>query len=175
MSKAQKNISVIPVERIASRIYLIRGEKVMLDSDLAELYGVTTARLNEQVKRNQARFPKDFAFQLSSQEFESLISQIATSNAGRGGRRKIPWAFTEHGVAMLSSVLRSKRAVQVNVAIVRTFIKLRQMLATHEDIARKVARHDKEIQILFEQVKRLLLPPDPGKKNPIGFIHHKDQ
>ena len=108
---------VIPVEVIASRIYLIRGEKVMLDSDLADLYGVPTSRLNEQFKRNRDRFPVDFAFQLTKDEFASLMSQIAISNTGRGGRRKLPWAFTEHGVAMLSSVLRSKKAVHVNISI----------------------------------------------------------
>src|SRR5437660_3651608 len=103
--------AVIPVERIASRIYLIRSEKVMLDSDLADLYGVPTSRLNEQLKRNRDRFPKDFAFQLAQEEFEALMSQIAISNVGRGGRRKLPWVFTEHGVAMLSSVLRGTKAV----------------------------------------------------------------
>lgn len=109
MAKAQ---SLIPVERIASRIYLIRGEKVMLDSDLAELYGVPTSALNQQVKRNADRFPDDFAFQLTQEEFEALISQIVTSNGGRGGRRKLPLVFTEQGVAMLSSVLHSKRAAR---------------------------------------------------------------
>src|SRR5579863_385957 len=106
--------AVIPIERIASRIYLIRGQKVMLDSDLAELYGVPTHRLNEQVKRNIERFPPDFAFMLKEQEFAALISQIAISNKGRGGRRKLPWVFNEQGVAMLSSILRSKRAVRIN-------------------------------------------------------------
>src|ERR1700684_2579776 len=110
MTKAQ---SIIPVERIASRIYLIRGEKVMLDSDLAELYEVSTAALNQQVKRNMDRFPEDFAFRLTVEEFESLMSQIVISKDGRGGRRKPPMAFTEQGVAMLSSVLRGKRAAQV--------------------------------------------------------------
>ena len=138
----RKSTDLVPAERIASRIYLVRGETVMLDADLADLYGVTTAALNQQVKRNQERFPKDFAFQLSRDEFDSLMSQIVISNAGRGGRRKPPWAFTEQGVAMLSSVLRSKRAAQVNVAIMRTFVKLRRMLATNEALARKVARHD---------------------------------
>ncbi len=139
--------SIIPIERIASRIYLIRGQKVMLDSDLAELYAVPTGRLNEQVKRNLDRFPDDFAFHLTRQEFDALRSQIAILEApGRGEHRKyLPFVFTEQGVAMLSSVLRSKRAVQVNVAIMRTFVKLRQILATHRDLARKVEEHDRQI------------------------------
>jgi hypothetical protein len=117
----EKTRSLVPPERIASRIYLIRGQKVMLDFDLAELYGVETRALNQAVSRNIDRFPEDFAFQFTRREFSGLMSQIVISNVGRGGRRKLPWAFTEHGVAMLSSVLHSKRAVQVNVAIVRTF------------------------------------------------------
>ena len=165
--------SVIPVERIASRIYLIRGEKVILDSDLAELYGVATSRLNEQFKRNRDRFPPDFAFQLSKDEFDSLMSQIAISNAGRGGRRKLPWVFTEHGVAMLSSVLRSKRAVQVSIGIVRTFVGLREILATHQDVARKLMEHDRQIANLYSAVEKLLALPEP-KKKPIGYIHPKD-
>src|ERR1035438_5904372 len=156
--------SVIPVERIASRIYLIRGEKVILDSDLAELYGVATSRLNEQFKRNRDRFPPDFAFQLSKDEFDSLMSQIAISNAGRGGRRKLPWVFTEHGVAMLSSVLRSKRAVQVSIGIVRTFVRLREILATHQDVARKLMEHDRQIANLYSAVEKLLALPEPKKK-----------
>ena len=170
MTKAQ---SIIPVERIASRIYLIRGEKVMLDSHLAELYGVPTSALNQQVKRNMDRFPEDFAFRLTPEEFESLMSQIVISNAGRGGSRKLPLVFTEQGVAMLSSVLRSKRAVQVNINIVRTFIRLREILATHQDLARKVKEHDRQIATLFSAVEKLLALPEP-RKNPIGYIHPKD-
>ena len=169
-----KSQNIIPIERIASRIYLIRGEKVMLDSDLAEMYEVTTAALNQAVKRNIDRFPDDFMFQLNELELESLISQSVISNDGRGGRRKLPWVFTEHGVAMLSSVLRSKRAVQVNIAIVRAFIKIRQILASNRDLARKVEQHDRQIKTLFDAVQNLLMPPDPPKKNPIGFIRPKD-
>src|ERR1035437_10009573 len=165
-----KSQNIIPIERIASRIYLIRGEKVMLDSDLAEMYEVTTAALNQAVKRNIDRFPDDFMFQLNELELESLISQSVISNDGRGGRRKLPWVFTEHGVAMLSSVLRSKRAVQVNLAIIRAFIKIRQILASNRDLARKVEQHDRQIKTLFDAVQNLLMPPDPPKKNPIGFI-----
>ncbi|MGH7815659.1 MAG: ORF6N domain-containing protein [Candidatus Binataceae bacterium] len=171
-----ESASVIPIERIASRIYLIRGEKVMLDSDLAKLYGVTTARLNEQFKRNLDRFPADFAFQLNAEEARSLRSQLAIlKSARRGQHRKYrPYAFTEHGVAMLSSVLRSKRAIQVNVAIVRTFIELRRVLASNRDLARKVEQHDRQIAVLFDTVRKLLTPPDPPKKNPIGYVHHAD-
>ena len=168
----EKTKSLVPPERIASRIYLIRGQKVMLDFDLAELYGVETRALNQAVTRNIDRFPEDFAFQFTRAEFNALMSQIVISNAGRGGRRKLPWAFTEHGVAMLSSILRSKRAVQVNVAIVRTFVKLREMLATNEELARKVAQHDRQIAVLFDQVQKMLAPV-PTKKNPIGYIHPK--
>lgn len=172
MAKAQ---FLIPVERIISSIYLIRGEKVMLDSDLAQLYGVTTSRLNEQVKRNIRRFPTDFAFQLTRAEFNSLKSQIATLNdGGRGRHRKyLPYVFTEHGVAMLSSVLRSKKAVEVNIGIIRAFITIRQMLATNRDLARKVQEHDQKIAVLFDAVQKLLAPP-ATKKNPIGYIHPKD-
>ncbi|MGH7814213.1 MAG: ORF6N domain-containing protein [Candidatus Binataceae bacterium] len=163
--------SVIPIERIASRIYLIRGEKVMLDSDLADLYGVTTARLNEQFKRNLDRFPAEFAFQLSPGEFRSLRSQIAILKPPRRGqhRKYIPYAFTQEGVAMLSTVLRSKRAVQVNIAIMRTFVRLRQILASDRELARKVAQHDRQIAVLFDTVRKLLTPPAPPKKNLIGF------
>jgi hypothetical protein len=173
-SMAKEKIeSLVPPERIASRIYLIRGQKVMLDFDLAELYGVETRALNQAVTRNIDRFPEDFAFQFTREEFNALMSQIVISNAGRGGRRKLPWAFTEHGVAMLSSILRSKRAVQVNVAIVRTFVKLREMLATNEELARKVAQHDRQIAVLFDQVQKMLAPT-PTKKNHIGYIHPKN-
>src|ERR1022692_4471724 len=130
-----------PVELIGQRIYLLRGQKVMLDSDLAELYRVPTFRLNEAVKRNQERFPEDFMFQLLKEEAASLTSQIAMSNKGRGGRRTLPYAFTEHGVAMLSSVLNSERAVQMNILIVRAFVKLREVLATAAPSPRRASLH----------------------------------
>ena len=162
--------SIIPIERIASRIYLIRGRKVMLDYDLAELYGVTTKRLNEQVTRNPDRFPEDFMIRLSSDETRLLNrSQIATGYQKHRDPRYPPRAFTEHGVAMLSSVLRSKKAVQVNLAIIRTFIRLRQVLASKEDLAFKVNELDRKVAVLFDQVRELLEPPDPPKKHPIGF------
>jgi hypothetical protein len=162
---------IIPVERIASRIYVIRGENVMLDSDLADLYGVSTGNLNLAVRRNQRRFPKDFFFQLSPKEFDSLLLKTAIAK-GRGGRRIPPYAFTEQGVAMLSSVLKSNRAADVNVVIMRTFVKIRRMLATNEDLARKVARHDRQIAVLFDNLQKLLAPP-AKRNNPIGYIHPK--
>jgi hypothetical protein len=126
------------VELITRRIHYLRGERIMLDADLAELYGVLTKNLNLAVRRNRERFPADFMFQLTKEESESLRLQIATSNVGRGGRRYQPYAFTEHGVAMLSSVLRSGRAVQMNILIVRAFIKIRELLATSKDLAARV-------------------------------------
>ena len=164
---------VIPIERIANRIYLIRGEKVMLDSDLAELYGVQTGALVRAVKRNSNRFPEDFSFQLSDLEFETLRCQTGTSKQW-GGRRYAPLAFTEQGVAMLSSVLRSGRAAEVNVAIIRTFVRLREILATHRDLARKVDEHDRQIAVLFSALQKLLAAPEPPTKDPIGYIHPKD-
>src|SRR6266702_7176666 len=121
----------VPLELIERRIYVIRGQKVMLDTDLAELYQVATFRLNEAVKRNADRFPEDFMFQLTKEEADALTSQFAMSKTGRGGRRTLPYAFTEHGVAMLSSVLNSDRAVRMNILIIRAFVQLRELLATH--------------------------------------------
>ena len=169
-----KSQSVIPVERIAKQIYVIRGENVMLDSGLAALYGVETKNLNKAVTRNQARFPDDFMFQLTAEEWDSLRFQAGTSNTGRGGRRYAPRVFTEQGVAMLSSVLRGDRAASVNVAIMRAFVRLLQILNTDEELARKVAQHDAEIGILFEHIQGLLEPPEPPKKHPIGFRYPKE-
>jgi hypothetical protein len=166
----------VPAERIERRIYFVRGQKVMLDTHLASLYQVPTFRLNEAVKRNHKRFPEDFTFQLTSKEARFLTSQNAMSNSGRGGRRTLPYAFTEHGVAMLSSVLTSDRAVEVNIAIVRAFVKLREVMATHKDLALKIAAlerryndHDNEIQTIFKAIKKLLEPPAAPRKRPIGF------
>ena len=142
----------------------------MLDADLAELYGVSTGRLNEQVSRNRKRFPEDFMFRLTSDEYDALRSQIATLKTGRGQHRKyLPRVFTEHGVAMLSAVLRSQQAVEVSLAVVRTFVRLRQVLATNEELARKVAQHDHEIAILFDHIQHLLEPGESPTKHPIGF------
>ena len=165
---------LIPVERIAQAIYLIRGEKVMVDSDLADLYQIETKNLNKAVKRNLRRFPDDFMFQLTNKEHESLKFQIGTTKQGRGGRRTLPYVFTEQGVAMLSSVLQSDRAADVNVAIMRTFVRMREVLATHKDLARKVEKHDKEIAALYEYLQKLLEPPKTSKRK-IGYLHHKTE
>jgi ORF6N domain-containing protein len=167
----------VPTERIERRILLVRGHKVMLDADLAELYGVRTRRLNEQVRRNSERFPGDFMFQLTAEEFESLRfhfgtsslrSQFATSKGGRGGRRYLPLAFTEQGVAMLSSVLRSKRAVEVNIAIMRAFVKLREMLASNQELARRLdqieQKYDARFKIVFDAIRELMKPPEKPRR-----------
>ena len=165
------NNLLVPEERIEGKIYLIRGQKVMLDKDLAGLYGVSTGRLNEQVRRNIRRFPEDFMFQLSNQEAKNLISQFATSSWG--GYRKLPYAFTENGIAMLSSVLNSERAVQVNIQIMRTFTKLRKILASHEDLRRKIEamenKYDQQFRVVFDAIKALIDKP-VKKMGRIGFV-----
>jgi hypothetical protein len=192
---------IVPLERIQSRICFIRGEKVMLDADLAALYGVETKALNQAVKRNIERFPDDFMFQLtveeaaalrfhlgtldasgdeplryqsgtSNDDVQGLRSQSVTSN-GRGGRRSLPYAFTEQGVAMLSTVLHSDRAVRVNIEIMRAFVRLRQMLATNADLARKLMnlekKYDAQFKVVFDAIRELMTPPEPKKKRRIGF------
>ena len=163
--------SLVPAERIESRILLLRGHKVMLSTDLAELYGVEPRALVQAVKRNIERFPEDFMFQLNDEEFSDLKSQFVTSSWG-GIRRAAPYAFTEQGVAMLSSVLRSKRAVQVNVEIMRAFVRLRRMLATHDDLARKLdaldKKYDAQFKAVFDAIRQLMAPPEP-KRRQIGF------
>jgi hypothetical protein len=156
----KKNQLVIPDEVVMSKIYLIRDQKVMLDNDLAELYEVETRRLNEQVKRNIDRFPEDFMFQLNKEEFENLKSQFAISRWG--GRRKLPYAFTEHGVLMLSSILNSDRAIKVNIQIMRIYTRIRQMLLSYKDvllrldqIEQTLSGHDTNIQLIFEYLKQL--------------------
>ncbi|MBI4683824.1 MAG: ORF6N domain-containing protein [Nitrospirae bacterium] len=162
---------LIPVEIIEKKIYLIRGQKVMLSSNLAELYGVEPKVLIQAVKRNLERFPADFMFQLSNQEFVNLKSQIVTSSWG-GIRRANPYAFTEQGIAMLSSVLRSKRAIEVNIHIMRAFVKLRELMATRKDLARKLAdmekKYDAQFKVVFDAIRQLVTPPEP-KKRKIGF------
>ena len=165
--------SLIPVDRIEKAILLIHGQKVMLDADLAELYGVETRVLVQAVKRNLERFPEDFMFQLSKDDIDFLRSQIVTLKKGRGQHSKyLPYAFTEQGVAMLSSVLRSQRAIQVNIEIMRAFIRLRQMLASHVELARKLdaleKKYDAQFKQVFEAIRRLMAPPEP-KRRPIGF------
>jgi len=171
--KTSKERSLIPIERIERSILMIRGHKVMLDSDLAGLYGVTTKRLNEQVRRNLSRFPEDFMFQLTESETDLLRSQFATSKKGRGGRRYQPYAFTEQGVAMLSSVLNSERAIKVNIEIMRTFVRLRRILASHVELARKLdaleKKYDAQFKVVFDAIRELMKPPE-SKKRPIGFL-----
>lgn len=171
--KPLQNITQINIER---HILWIRNEKVMLDSDLAELYGVETRVLVQAVMRNIERFPDDFMFQLDKQEFENLISQSVTSSWG--GRRKLPYAFTEQGVAMLSGVLRSKRAVQVNVVIMRTFVQFRKILSENKTLEKHLIvleqKYDKQFKVVFDAIKQLMLPyENPNEnpnKNPIGFV-----
>jgi len=160
---------------IAGRIYRIRGEQVMLDSDLAELYGVETRVLNLQVSRNRSRFPKDFMFRLTDAEWEALRSQIVISKAGRGGRRYAPLAFTEHGVLMLSSVLRSERAIKVNIQIMRVFVKMNRLLMTDRSVRQKMelmearlSDHGQMIEELFFAVKELMTKPEPSRKR-LGY------
>jgi len=172
--------SLVPLERIEGLILLIRGQKVMLDADLAALYGVETKVLNQAVKRNIDRFPDDFMFQLTKEEHDALRSQNVTSKpAGRGGRRTPPYAFTEQGVAMLSSVLRSQRAVQVNIQIMRTFVNLRRMLGTHEALARKLAalerKYDHQFKVVFDAIRELMTPPEPKKRRRIGFVKREKE
>jgi len=165
--------TIIPVERIENKILIIRDQKVMLDADLAELYGVTTKRLNEQVRRNLNRFPADFMFQLTAEEAGVLRSQFATSNTGRGGRRYLPFAFTEHGAIMAASVLNTPRAIEVSVFVVRAFVKLREMLAAHKDILRKLEemekKYDSQFQVVFDAIRQLRAPPDRKSPRRIGF------
>ncbi len=180
-SKWDSMKDIVTIEAIERKIYLIRGQKVMLDKDLAVLYGVETFNLNKAVKRNIERFPNDFMFQLTKEEYDSLIFQNGISKTeGRGGRRYFPYAFTEQGVAMLSSVLRSKQAVQVNIAIMRAFVKLREILSTNKELAhkldqleQKIEKHDEEIKLIFDAIRQLMTPPEPKKKE-IGF-HVKER
>jgi hypothetical protein len=173
-TKKPESQQIVPVEVIEHRILLIRGHKVMPDSHLAELYQVPTKALNQAVRRNPGRFPEDFMFQLTSEETDSLRSQIVTSNEGRGGRRYLPYVFTEQGVAMLSTVLNSERAIAVNIAIMRTFVRLRQILATHKELAERLTamekKYDQHFKVVFDVLKRLTEPaPDPPKRA-IGFL-----
>jgi phage regulator Rha-like protein len=165
---------IVPPERIEQKIYLLRGHKVMLSPDLADLYGVIPKILLQAVKRNIDRFPKDFMFQLTKQEFKSLRSQIVTLEGGRGRYPKYPpYAFTEQGVAMLASVLNSKRAVQVNIAIMRTFVKLRSMLASNKELARRLdtleKKYDAQFRVVFDAIRKLMEAPSSLPKKQIGF------
>lgn len=168
--------AIIPSGVIENHILLVRGQKVILDSSLAKLYGVPTGRLNEQVKRNKHRFPEDFMFQLLSEEVEILKSQIAISSSSHGGRRFLPYAFTEHGVIMAANILNTHRATEVSVLVVRTFVRLRQILTSHKELSIKLAElegrlgtHDKAIQSLFTAIRQLMAAPSP-KNRKIGFL-----
>jgi hypothetical protein len=173
--------AIAPIADVDGKIHLIRGQRVMLDSDLAAIYGVETMRLNEQFKRNIRRFPSDFAFQLTKEEFAALISQTAISKKGRGGRRKLPWVFTEHGAIMLASVLNSARAIEMSVFVVRAFVQMREVLASNRQLAAKlnelekrVGGHDKVIAQLVAAVRQLIEAPAEEKaKREIGFHIHE--
>lgn len=177
-----KSLSIpqISEEVIIEKIYILRGVKVMLDKDLAEMYGVPTARLNEAVKRNITRFPEDFMFQLSNEENKSLISQLAIPKiAGRGGSRKLPFAFTEQGVAMLSSVLRSERAIQVNIQIIRVYTRMKQILFDNKELWLKLEKiehallqKDEEVKLIFNTLKALLVQ-EQKPRNEIGFLANR--
>ena len=170
---ANKRGSLIPAERIERAILLIRGQKVMLDRDLAELYGVPTKVLNQAVRRNQRRFPADFMFQLSPEELENWRSHLVTSNpAAKMALRRRPLAFTEHGVAMLSSVLNSDRAIDVNIAIMRAFVRLRDMLSTHAELAGRLdeleRKYDKRFAVVFDAIRQLMAPPQ-AEPSELGY------
>ena len=174
--------SLVPTEEITRAILVLRGHRVLLDSELAALYGVTTKRFNEQVRRNAKRFPADFMFRLNAPETEALRSQIATSNASaqkRGGRRYLPYAFTEHGAIMAATILNSPRAVEMSVYVVRAFVQLRELLASNKEVARRFAQletrldkklttHDEAIAAILSAIRQLMHPPIP-KRRPIGF------
>ena len=170
---------LISIEKIEKAIYVIRGERVMLDRDLASLYDVTTGALNQAVRRNRDRFPRDFMFQLTSDEVAELnLSQIVIGSEKHRDPRLRPYAFTEQGVAMLSSVLRSKRAITVNIEIMRAFVKLRQLLASNAELARRLdeleSKYDKQFKIVFVAIRELMTAPDRGRKK-IGFVRDRDQ
>jgi ORF6N domain len=174
VAKTQR-ITPVPVEHIAQSILIFRGHKVLLDAELAALYGVSTARLNQQVRRNLERFPEDFMFQLSTTEYAALMLQNATSKSGRGGRRKLPLVFTEHGAIMAATVLNSPRAVEMGVYVVRAFIKLREALASNKELTRKLDQlerklqtHDQAIVGILNAIRELMNPPEP-KRRGIGF------
>lgn len=163
----------MPLERIEHKIIAVRGHKVLLDSDLAELYGVETKMLLRQIRRNITRFPDDFMLQLTQREWDNLRCQIGASNL-HGGRRYLPYAFTELGVAMLSSVLGSERAIEVNIHIMRAFVKLRKILSSHKELAHKIAemekQYDYQFAVVFDAIKKLMAPPPLAKKRKIGYI-----
>ncbi len=176
------DVAVVAVEAIASRIFTLRGQRVIVDADLAALYGVPTKRLNEQVRRNEERFPADFMFALSQKEWDALRSQFATLKTGRGQHRKyLPFAFTEHGAIMAATVLNSPRAVEVSIYVVRAFVQLRELLTGHKELAkrlseletrmeRKLMTQDQAIAGILDAIRQLMAPPPAPKRRPIGFV-----
>lgn len=171
---------LIPIEVIERKIYLIRGQKVMLSMHLAELYSVETRALNQAVKRNIHRFPEDFMFQVSESEAEQLVSQNVIPHKKYFGG-SLPYAFTEQGVAMLSSILNSEQAIKINIAIMRVFVKLREMISTNKELAhrleqleRKIEKHDEEIKLIFDAIRQLMTPPEPKHKR-VGFLREKEK
>jgi hypothetical protein len=170
--------AAVSVEQIAQSIVMLRGQRVLLDTDLAQMYGVTTKRFNEQVRRNLERFPADFMFQVTQAEWDSLRSQFATLNAGRGQHRKyLPYVFTEHGAIMAATILNTPLAVEVSVYVVRAFVRLREVLTNNKALAkklgeleRKVDTHDEAIAAILSAIRELMAPPEPTKKRRIGFI-----
>ncbi len=170
--KADDTQALVSVELIEQRIHLMRGQKVMLDSDLAEIYQVETKMLNRAVKRNLARFPEDFMFQLTPEEAEPLRFQFGTSNTRRGGRRYLPYVFTEHGAVMLASVLNSSTAVAASIQVVRAFVRLRQMLSENAELSHRLdqleKKYDAQFKVVFDAIRQLMQPPAP-KRRPIGF------
>jgi len=183
------NKALVTVANIESRILLIRGQKVMLDADLAELYGVETGALNRAVKRNSERFPEDFMFQLTADEFEALRCQNGISNlrsqigiSNKGGRRYLPYVFTEHGALMLGNVLKSEQAIEMSLMVVRAFVHMRELVAGNKELAqklnqleRKVGAHDKAIAEIINAIRQLMAPSAPNKKRPIGFAPWKEK
>jgi len=177
---SSRSAALVPVEHITQSILILRGQRVLLDAELAALYGVSTKRFNEQVRRNRERFPADFMFQLTDEEHAALRSQFATLNAGRGQHRKyLPYAFTEHGAIMAATILNSPRAVEMSVYVVRAFVKLRELLASNKELARrlnelearlerKLVTHDQAITAILSAIRQLMHPPAP-KRRPIGF------
>ncbi len=181
----KKNPAEVPVEHIAQSILILRGQRVMLDSDLAELYGASTKRFNEQVRRNLERFPADFMFQVTVEDLARLRSQFATSKPGRGGRRYSPYVFTEHGAIMAAMILNSPRAVEMSVYIVRAFVQLRELLTSNKELAkrldelearitRKLATHDQAITEIIKTIRQLMAQPEP-RKRPIGFVELQER
>lgn len=168
----KKRLGMVPIERIENAIYLIRDEKVMLDRDLANLYGTSTKALKQAVRRNIRRFPEDFMFMLDRDEFRIWRSQFVTSKSDQKGLRYAPMAFTEHGILMLSSVLLSEQAIQVNIQIMRAFVQLRRMLASNTELSRKLTnledKYDRQFKLVFDAIRQLMVPPPPRIK-PIGF------